>query len=140
MRTLDEWFDLYGESHQNPVNKAIHVVCVPAIVFSILGMLWAASPYASYALVVLGLLFYLRLSFKIAIATALMLAPMLYGLQFLQNHFVTSVIIFVVAWIGQFIGHGIEGKKPSFLQDLQFLMIGPIWVLGFIMKKMGMSY
>lgn len=37
--------------------------------------------------------------------------------------------IFVVAWIAQFYGHHVEGKKPSFFADLQFLMIGPLWLL-----------
>ena len=48
--------------------------------------------------------------------------------------------IFVIAWIGQFIGHKIEGKKPSFLEDLQFLMVGPAWLLSFIYKKVGIKY
>jgi uncharacterized membrane protein YGL010W len=51
-----------------------------------------------------------------------------------------ALIIFVVAWIGQFIGHKIEGKKPSFLQDVQYLLIGPAWLLHFIFKKVGIGY
>jgi len=51
-----------------------------------------------------------------------------------------SLGIFVIAWIGQFIGHKIEGKKPSFLEDLQFLLIGPAWLLHFIYKKLGIVY
>jgi uncharacterized membrane protein YGL010W len=48
--------------------------------------------------------------------------------------FYTSLLIFVVAWVGQFYGHHIEGKKPSFLKDLQFLLIGPAWVLEKLSK------
>ena len=112
----------------------------PAIVFSVLGLLWAASPYATYAVLILALLFYLRLSFKIMLATALMLAPMVWGLSQMDSHLYPSLAIFVVAWIFQFVGHKIEGKKPSFFEDLQFLLIGPIWVLGFLMRKLGISY
>jgi uncharacterized membrane protein YGL010W len=50
------------------------------------------------------------------------------------------LVIFVIAWIGQFIGHNIEGKKPSFLTDLKFLLIGPIWLLHFIFKKFSIRY
>jgi uncharacterized membrane protein YGL010W len=50
-----------------------------------------------------------------------------------------SIIVFVVAWIGQFYGHKIEGKKPSFLKDIQFLMIGPAWLMSFIYKKLGIG-
>ncbi len=52
----------------------------------------------------------------------------------------SALVVFVVAWIGQFIGHKIEGKKPSFLQDLQFLLIGPVWLLGFIYRNLGIRY
>jgi uncharacterized membrane protein YGL010W len=52
----------------------------------------------------------------------------------------TSVTIFAVAWIGQFIGHAIEGKRPSFLEDLQFLLIGPLWLLAAAYRKIGVSY
>jgi len=48
--------------------------------------------------------------------------------------------IFVLSWIGQFIGHKIEGKKPLFLDDLKFLLIGPIWLLHFLFKKAGIRY
>jgi len=51
-----------------------------------------------------------------------------------------SLIIFVVAWIGQFYGHKVEGKKPSFLKDIQFLLIGPAWLMHFIYRKLGISY
>jgi uncharacterized membrane protein YGL010W len=51
-----------------------------------------------------------------------------------------SLGVFVLAWIVQFYGHKIEGKKPSFLKDVQFLMIGPAWLMHFIYKKIGISY
>jgi uncharacterized membrane protein YGL010W len=51
-----------------------------------------------------------------------------------------SLIIFTGAWIGQFVGHKIEGKKPSFFKDLQFLLIGPAWLLSFIYRKIGITY
>ena len=52
----------------------------------------------------------------------------------------SSLAIFVIAWVGQFIGHKIEGKKPSFFEDLQFLMIGPLWLLGHLYRKFGIRY
>jgi uncharacterized membrane protein YGL010W len=53
---------------------------------------------------------------------------------------ITSIIIFALAWVGQFYGHAVEGKKPSFLKDVQFLMIGPAWVLAFLYRKLGIKY
>lgn len=51
-----------------------------------------------------------------------------------------SVIVFVIAWIGQFVGHQIEGKKPSFFKDLQFLLIGPLWLLAFVYRHFNWAY
>ena len=39
MKPLQVWLDEYGESHQNKINKKIHWICVPAIMFSIFGIL-----------------------------------------------------------------------------------------------------
>ena len=52
----------------------------------------------------------------------------------------TCLVIFVIGWIGQFIGHAIEGKRPSFMKDIQFLLIGPLWLLGHLYRKLGIAY
>ena len=67
----------------------------------------------------------------------------LYGTQLLSQVtelWKVSLIIFIIAWIGQFIGHKIEGKKPSFFQDIQFLLIGPAWLIGFIYRRFNIRY
>lgn len=153
MKTLDQWFDEYAESHQNKTNQLIHFVCVPAIFFSIVGMLMSIpaefltktiglenaliTNWATFAMVFV-LIFYLRLSFsmflKILIFTILCLIGNYYISQFLPL-FYTSLAIFVIAWIGQFYGHNLEGKKPSFFKDLQFLLVGPAWVIKKITNK-----
>lgn len=153
MKTLDQWFEEYAVSHQNPKNKAIHYICVPAIFFSIVGLLmsiptsflqrlWPAGhpAIANWAVVVLlfVLVFYIRLSVTMAIKIAIFSAICLvlnYYISLYANLPIVSIIIFAVAWVGQFYGHNIEGKKPSFLKDLQFLMIGPAWVVENIFAK-----
>lgn len=153
MKTLDQWFEEYAVSHQNPKNKAIHYVCVPAIFFSIVGLLMSIPStflnnllhlnqpiIENWAVVVLifVLFFYLRLSvvmaIKIAIFSFLCLILNFYIGQFVPL-WAFSIGVFVVAWIGQFYGHNIEGKKPSFLKDIQFLMIGPAWVVHNLFSK-----
>ncbi|BDY04723.1 Mpo1-like protein [Ferrimonas sp. YFM] len=140
MKSVEQWFAEYGESHRNPTNKTIHWICVPLITFSVLGMLWSLSPWAALAAVVFSLLFYLRLSRPLAVAMAAIAALMLWVISNLAQILMLSVLIFVLAWIGQFYGHHVEGKKPSFFKDVQFLLIGPIWLLGFIFRKQGWQY
>jgi uncharacterized membrane protein YGL010W len=141
MRKVDELFERYGESHRNPANKAIHWVCVPAITWSVLAALWAAAPVAAYMGIALAIAFYLWLSPAIAIGMLLVLAAMVYPLAALGgNAWVIAGAVFVIAWIGQFIGHAIEGKRPSFLDDVKFLLVGPAWLLGFVYRKLGIAY
>jgi uncharacterized membrane protein YGL010W len=141
-RQIDVLINKYTESHLNPVNEAIHCICVPAIVLSFLGMIWAVHPLAAVAVTVVSLLYYLSLSPMFAFAMLIMASSMLWLLESMPQAAVLpgSVIVFVVAWIGQFIGHKIEGKKPSFLDDLRFLLIGPLFVLGVLFRKMHIRY
>ena len=140
MKAIDQWFDEYGESHRNPINKLTHWICVPLITFSVLGMLWAIHPWVAMLVVGASLLFYAMLSWQIAAAMLVVSLVMLLILSMMTYVFWPSVAIFVLAWIGQFIGHHIEGKKPSFFKDVQFLLIGPAWLLGFIFRLVGIRY
>jgi uncharacterized membrane protein YGL010W len=156
MRQIDQLLVTYGESHQNATNKLIHWVCVPAIMFSLLTLLFAIPFFIerslwanwAFALLVGAWIYYARLSMTMLFGFLLIGGLMLWGIMGLYGMAgydagtlaIYAVVIFVVAWIGQFIGHKIEGKKPSFLQDVQYLLIGPAWLLHFIFKKVGISY
>ncbi len=139
--TIAQWFARYGESHRNPVNKALHWVCVPAITWSMIAFAWWLSPYAALVLCALALGFYAWLSLPIAFGMLAVVALMVTPLAYLRvNVAVVAAIVFVVAWIGQFVGHAIEGRKPSFFDDLKFLLIGPAWLLGFVYRRLHIPY
>ncbi|TWF39746.1 putative membrane protein YGL010W [Chitinophaga polysaccharea] len=149
MKTIHQWLDDYGTSHRNPTNKLIHWICVPAIFFSIVGFLYAVPvPGVSFMYLTLAhiallavILYYLRLSASLAAGMLLIGIICLWLWRMIAaTGLVTwqvALVIFVLAWIGQFIGHKIEGAKPSFFKDLQFLLIGPAWLLSFIYKRVG---
>jgi uncharacterized membrane protein YGL010W len=141
-RTIDTLLEQYSESHRNPTNELIHFVCVPVIVFTLLGILWSIHPIVAVAASVAALVYYFKLSRSFAFGMLLMSAVMLAVLALMPPMTVLplSIAIFVVAWIGQFIGHKIEGKKPSFLDDLRFLLIGPLFVLGFLYRRLNLAY
>lgn len=152
MKTANQWFAEYAESHQNETNTKIHFICVPLIYFSIVGILMSinssfisnllpfqAPVIANWAFVIMIpiLFFYFSLGFRFFLEMMSFSFLCLVGNYFLGQYtplLYTSIIIFVLAWAGQFYGHKVEGKKPSFFKDLQFLLIGPIWVLE---KMMG---
>lgn len=135
MKTIEEWFDEYSESHQNPTNKKLHWICVPTIFFSIVGILAHFSVLLTTLLLVLSLIFYARLDIVLAIAMATLTLVMAWLIMILPVGVGFYIALFVFAWIGQFYGHKIEGKKPSFFKDLQFLLIGPIWCLDAYLGK-----
>jgi len=135
MKSITEWFDEYSESHQNPTNKQIHWLCVPAILFSIIGIIAHFNTLLTALLLVLTLVFYARLDLVLAVAMAALLVVMAWLIYTLPVGVGFYIAIFVIAWIGQFYGHKIEGKKPSFFKDLQFLLIGPVWCMDAYLGK-----
>jgi uncharacterized membrane protein YGL010W len=141
-RTIDTLLAQYSESHLHPTNELIHFVCVPVIMFTLLGLLWALHPAVALAFTAAAMLYYIRLSPRFAVGMAVMAALMLTILVTLPPATVLplSITVFVLAWIGQFIGHKIEGKKPSFFDDLRFLLIGPLFVLSFLYRRFKLAY
>jgi len=158
MRKIDQLLLEYGESHQNHTNKTIHWICVPLIFFSVVGLissipsglvqsvLGQGNPYANWATVVLilAIAYYVTLSIPLTIGMVLFAMLCLYAARMIASTgiplWAASLVIFIVAWIGQFYGHKVEGKKPSFFKDLQFLLIGPAWLMHFIYKRLGIPY
>ncbi len=155
LKPVQQWLDEYGESHQNPTNKAVHWVCVPLIALSLIGILWSLpvptafrdiSPALNWGVLFMmaSVVYYFILSPPLAVGMIGVMAAFtaaLYWLDGLQTPlWWVCAGIFVLAWIGQFIGHMIEGKRPSFFQDMQFLMIGPMWLLSFVYQRLGIRY
>ena len=156
MRTAAQWLDDYGDSHRNHTNKALHWSCVPVIAWCVLGLLWslpfpegirAMHPAANWAgvAVLAALLYYCLLSVPLALGALPLLLAFLWSLDRLDHVdgvplWSICVVLFVIAWVGQFIGHAIEGKRPSFFKDVQFLMIGPLWLLADVYRRLGIRY
>jgi uncharacterized membrane protein YGL010W len=158
---VDILFDKYAESHQNHTNELIHWVCVPLIVFSLLGLVWQIPfPHLEFLgqyngflnwasfLIAFSMYYYFTLSPTLFFLMIWIIGLMSYGVVKIEQTFGLGslitysifAVIFMLSWIGQLIGHKIEGKKPSFLDDIKFLLIGPIWLLHFVCKKIGLKY
>jgi uncharacterized membrane protein YGL010W len=153
---IDALLDEYGESHLNPVNKFIHWICVPVIVWTVVALIWSIPfpwdigsgivplNWAVIALI-LAQIYYFRLSRRLGMGLLLYNLAMLWITAAVEANspwplWLVALVVFVLAWIGQFIGHIIEGKRPSFFKDLQFLMIGPAWLMSFVYRKAGLEY
>ncbi len=154
MTKFDELLNQYSKSHQNPVNKTIHWIAVPSIVFSLLCLVWSIpfpsslglGMYVNWATPAIALALYYYWNLSKPMAMAMMVVVMLFSYIIVQIEktgaplWQVSAVVFGVAWVFQFIGHKIEGAKPSFIEDVQYLLIGPVWLLHFIFKKIGLPY
>jgi uncharacterized membrane protein YGL010W len=153
MRSIERLLLQYGESHQNKTNVLIHAIAVPSIYFVTLGLLWSVpvpdfiaqfSVTWAHILAVPVLYYYFSLSGPIGAAMTLLTIACFGGVNLLVwlniSVWKFCLTLFVVMWILQFIGHKIEGKKPSFFEDLRFLLVGPAWWCVHWLKRLNISY
>ncbi|HXS73110.1 MAG TPA: Mpo1-like protein [Rhodanobacteraceae bacterium] len=155
MRTIHDWFGSYSADHQNETNRAIHWLCVPVILWCVIALLWLipvpeaigrAGFWAFIAMFAAFLFYYFKLSRPLGLAMAMvfivfsLIAEGAYRALGPQHLLWLAIALFVIAWIGQFVGHIIEGKRPSFFTDLAYLLIGPAWLTGKLMRRAGISY
>ena len=137
-RRVEQLIAHYGESHQNPRNEVIHFIAIALIMLSLVGMLFSLHPFVAYAFVAASMVYYARLS-GVFLVSMVLWSALTVAVVFAMGPRVLaiSVAIFVGAWILQFIGHRIEGKKPSFFEDIQYLWVGPLFVLSKLFGKLG---
>jgi uncharacterized membrane protein YGL010W len=154
-RRIDVLLAEYGASHRNPTNKAIHWIAVPVIAWSVIAILWVlptpdffrAEPYLNWATIAcaLAVLYYLTLSVSLAIGMAAFSVASIAIIRLVENNVAIKLdwiagALFVFAWAFHFAGHEVEGQKPSFFKDLQFLLIGPAWLMHFAFRRLGIPY
>lgn len=153
-REVDRLLGNYSEDHRNATNRLIHWICVPLIVWTVIALLWVVPVppaigrpglWAALAMVA-AFGYYMRLSRPLAFAMLglfvgyALVTEALFRALGTSGLFWTAVAVFVASWVAQFIGHEIEGKRPSFLTDLQYLLIGPLWLTSKLMRKLGVGY
>ena len=153
-REVDRWLGNYSEDHRNPTNIIVHWICVPLILWTAVALLWIVPVPAAIGrpglwagvAMFFALTFYLRLSRPLGFAMLIafvalgLITEALYRALGPANLMWLAIAVFVLAWIAQFVGHKIEGKKPSFLTDIAYLLIGPAWLVAKIMRRIGIAY
>ena len=155
MRDANTWFGNYAADHQNPTNRTIHWICVPAITWCAVAFLWIVPVpqwlgrpgfFSVVAMFGAFVFYYFRLSRGIGLAMAAVFVVMslitevLYRVLGPANLGWLALAVFVVAWVGQFVGHHIEGRRPSFFTDIQYLLIGPAWLMSKVFRRVGITY
>ncbi len=140
MQSLNGWLQDYERSHRHPVNRTLNWICLPQTAFAIwLGL--KCVPLGNEIINVATLaglgawLLYLRLSPPLALGMIVVL-PALYAgvvaVETISGRYAPwlALAIFVEAWISQLIGRDVEGTRPTLIEDLRFLLVGPLWLLA----------
>ncbi|WP_049623698.1 DUF962 domain-containing protein [Frateuria defendens] len=153
MRTMQDWLDSYSRDHQHPTNQLLHWICVPLIVWCVVALLWSVPVPVAFArpgawavlAMFLAFVWYWRHSHRLGLALlvafvvlALLTAALFHALGAANLRWL-ALAVFVLAWIGQFVGHAIEGRRPSFLTDLSYLLIGPAWLMEKLLRRLGLG-
>ena len=140
-RRIDELLNHYAQSHLHPTNEGIHFAAIPLIMLSLIGLMFCLHPLVAYGFILASMVYYLRLSLVFTAAMSVWSAIMLAVVHAMgEQRLYICLAVFVGAWVMQFIGHKIEGKKPSFFEDVQYLWIGPLFVLQPLMRKFRIAW
>jgi uncharacterized membrane protein YGL010W len=148
---MQHWLDSYSADHQHPTNRILHWICVPLILWSVIALMWTVpvppflgrQGFWAVGMLVLAFAWYWKQSHRlgaamlIALALLALLTELIYRQLGPTSLRIGAAGVFVVAWMGQFIGHAIEGRRPSFLTDLAYLLVGPAWLMDKLLRRVG---
>ncbi len=159
IRPIDVVINQYDIFHQKPVNRIFNYICIPVIMFSVLGFIWSLpfpqlkflgvyNGYLNWAsfVIAFSIYYYMRLSPIMSYILLLFVFAITFGITQLQavdkGYLLPQVCIFlfVTANVIQFVGYRIEGKKPTFSDEFKFILTAPLWLLSLVMKKFGIKY
>lgn len=151
MKSITEQLSTYKSVHLNASNIKTHFIGIPLIIWSIallLNMISVPLPFLNVELglgIVIGLsacVYYVILHFRLACFVVLLFGPIVYSTTLLANYehtIVLAITVFVIGWILQFIGHAYEKAKPAFVDDLNQLLIGPLFLIAEIYFALGLD-
>lgn len=155
MKTTDQWLAEYAHNHCDATNKVVHWICVPIIVVSVVGLMWSlpvpatfrdASPALNWGTVFLlaAVVYYFIMSISLAVGTLPFVLGVVAVVAWLDRLneplWLISIALFVAGWTGQLVGHWREGSRPAFFRGLQFLMIGPLWLVAGVFRRFNIPY
>jgi uncharacterized membrane protein YGL010W len=159
-REIDVLFAEYEANRQHPSNRLIHWVCIPMILFSILGLAWSVPfphldflgkyngflNWASFLIAFAGYYYY-----RLSPVLSYMMLLLVFALSLIVVQFekwelaggpalwLVCTVVLLIAVTGLLIGQKIEGRRSSFLRNVKFVLIGPVWLLELFAVKFGIK-
>ncbi len=155
MNDTDTWLERYGAHRENLAAPGIYWLSVPLVVLGTVGLLWSLpvppefleiSPLLNWgsAFLMAATVYYFILSLALAIG----LLPLIMGIAVFEMWLAQSdysmlrvSASFVVAGLLG-IGFAQRNKRSlaAIVEDLQTIMLGPVWLLSIIYRRLGIPY
>ena len=160
MKSAVEQLSTYKSVHLNRKNINSHFIGVPMIIWSIALLLASVSfeiestfinnylgiEQVNFTLAgivpVIVLFYYLLLSLPLALFAFILFGPLMWSVHEVvtaEHHILIAIGVFVIGWVIQFIGHHYEKAKPAFLDDINQLLIGPLFVIAEVYFLLGLG-
>lgn len=155
MTETDGWLQRYEETHQDLTNPVIYWAAVPLVVLGTVGLFWVLpipdeffeiSPLLNWgtAFLMATAVYY----FIISVSLAIGMLPFIIGIAAINmwlagsefSHLYVSLGLLVAGIIGLWLGHRNGNGLRAVLQDLQFMMIGPAWLLSVLYRRIGIPF
>ena len=155
MSDTDKWLRNYGENHRNVAHPAVYWLAVAALVLATVGMLWSLpvpdefmkiSPALNWgsAFLMVSVVYY----FIISVSLAIGMLPVVFGISSLavwleRSPFeaaLVSLILFSLSIAGLFLGRRADGGAMAVFEDIQMMMIAPVWLMSRLYKRLGIPF
>ena len=148
------WLAIYDADHSHAVSRRLHFVCAPLFLVALLGLLWCVPMPAALAsnlasinwatlFAMATVVYYFVMSITLALGSLPFVAATIGGLAWLDRIdaplLPIAAVMLLVATLGQFLGHRLE-SGGSLFRDLLHCVIGPIWSLAALYRRLGIPY
>jgi len=153
--TLDDWADRYGQLHPEGACSAAAWLSITVLVASLLGLLGSLpvpAPLQAQQLVInwatmllmAAFVYYCMLSLRIAVAGLVYLAAAATPGIWLELRglpvWPLALGTFIPAFVWQLEMTRRATGRVRVLRNLQYLMLGPVWLLRAVFRRAGLAY
>jgi len=152
MSEIDRWLSQYGDSHREISHPALYWLAVLMLVPATAGLLWSLplpeafvqiSPVLNWGsmFLMVALVYYFIISFSLAIG----MLPFIFAVTALGFWLTrsglsvagASIGLMIAAVAGLYVGRRGSGGVRAVRRDIQLMVIGPIWLLSKLYRRLG---
>jgi uncharacterized membrane protein YGL010W len=153
--TVDDWADEFGRLRSSGPQAVAAWLGIPLVIASLLGLLWIApaptvltdaSPAINLAtlFIMAAFVYYCILSIRLALGGLVFLLAAATPSALLEHASVPTGLLAGAVFAASFAWQLLETRRATgrfeILRNLQYVMLGPIWLLRAVFRRAGVEY